>query len=149
MRPQLVNGGRVLVYLNGRRFGRAISLEMSSESPVRAIETIDDPQPAELAPTRVRVKGQIKCYRLAGDGGLEGMGITTQFADIPRQKYFQLTLRDRITDNVILEFDYCMVEAQHWTVAAKEFMMGSFNFTGITWANEVSTGGVQQNRGLP
>lgn len=149
MRPQLVNGSRVLVYFNGRRFGRAINLEYTSESPVRAIETIDDPQPAELAPTRVRIKGSLKCYRLAGDGGLEGVGITTQFADIPRQKYFSLTLRDRVTDNVLFEVDYCMVEAQHWSAAAKELMVGSFNFTGITWGNEATRGGLPQNRGLP
>ena len=149
MRPQLVAGGRVLIYLNGVRFGRAISIQLNISSPNRSIETIDDLQPAELAPTRVRLRGTVTCYRLAGDGGIEGAGVSTEFAEIPRQKYFTLTLRDRVTDSVLFEFDYCMVDEQIWQVATKELMTGSFNFTGITWANEATKGGMQLGRGLP
>lgn len=140
MRPNLANGGRVVIYINGQRWGRAISLEYTSESQHRMIEGIDEIMPAELAITRVRVKGSIRCYRLVGDGGIEGVGITAPFADLPRQKYFSLALKDRFTDHTIFQCDYCVVDNQNWTVQAKELMMGAFSFSGITWGNETSSG---------
>ena len=141
MRPQIISGSRVALFLNGHRFGRAISLEMSSDTSTHPIETIDDLLPAEIAPTRTRVRGTVRCYRLSGDGGIEGAGVTTQFANIPLQKYFSLTLKDLGTDRTIFQFDFCMVEQQSWAVVTKDLMSGQFSFTGMTWGNETAANG--------
>ena len=149
MPPILVSGARCLVYINGRKYGVVTGFDYESNTSVRAIETIDDILPAELAPTRCKIKGSVKCYRIAGTGGLEGMGITAQFNDIPLQKYFSITLIDKLTDNLLFSADYCMCEGQRWSFNPKGLNEGSFNFQGISWNNESVTSAFPDSRGLP
>jgi len=149
MRNQIAQGSRAIVYINGRRFGRAISLDFSSSTPTRSIDTIDNVFPEEIATTRTKIRGSLACYRLIGDGGIEGIGISTSFDLLPRQRYFSVEVRDRVTDLVIFHADYCRVEEQSWSLRSKELMTGSFSFTGITWGNETSGGRTQAAVGLP
>ena len=140
--PQLAHGARIYAYINGYKFGPAISVSVTSTSQTHPIEGIDEVIPSELAPTRCQVHGVVQCYRIVGDGGLEGLGITDQFANIPRQKYFSFALKDRITGKMLVKIDYCMVDSQQWQIGSKALMMGSFSFTGISWTNEMTTSGM-------
>lgn len=134
----LATGSRVLVYIDGNPYGRAISLQFTSETGVRDIETIDSQMPAELASTRCKIKGQVTYYRAPGDGDIQGMGIVAPFHQISRQKYFSIQLKDRLTGKTLFKADYCKVNSQSGSVSAKGIWAGSFSFTGITWGNETS-----------
>ena len=136
MKSNVIVGARVIAYINGKKFGTVIDIELSFDTQNRPIETIDMLVPAELAPTRGRVRGSISLIRLAGSAGVEGMGIATTFLNLPRQKYFSLTIKDRVTDVTLFQIDDCMVDQQSWSMQSKNIMSGSFTFTGTNWANE-------------
>ena len=139
MAHKLASGPRIVVYINGKKYGRVVSIEITSSTPHRSIDGIDEVTPAELAPTRCKISGTIHVLRIVGDGGIEGVGVTTQFNNISKQKYFSLTLKDLGTDHTLFQINNCVVENQQWSMAAKSIVSGAFSFTGTTWSNETET----------
>ncbi len=136
---RVVTGARVICYINGVRFGRVSDFKWDSATPRRAIHGIDSLEPYELAPMSTRCTGSLSLYRTAGDGGIEGPGIVASYQDIPREKYFSLTLIDRASNMVLFRADSCAVTNQSWGVAAKGVMTGSFSFEALSWSNEVKS----------
>lgn len=137
MLPRVIVAARAVVYINGKLYSKVTGFRWNSSTPLRAIHGIDNPVAYELAPTVARMTGTMALIRTSGDGGLEGPGITAQFADIPRQKYFTLLLLDRATDTVLFRADQCMVSGQSWDLPVKGLMTGTLDFEGIVWSNEV------------
>jgi hypothetical protein len=132
----IITGARVVCYINGQKFGRVSSFRWDSATPRKAIYGLDSSEPYELAPLPSRITGSLTVYRTVGDGGLEGSGIVAQFADIPREKYFSLTLIERSSDTVVFRADDCAVTNQSWDVPSKGVMMGNFSFEALSWSNE-------------
>lgn len=136
MQSVLSSGARCHVYVNGQRYGECISIQYEVSNPFYPVETIDEVVPVELAPTRMRVKGSIECYRVVGSGGLEGMGIAATSDKYARLKYCTIQIRDAATDYALFTAYYCMVDSQRWSWAAKDLARGTFAFTGISVATE-------------
>jgi hypothetical protein len=134
----MVVGAQAVCYINGTMYGQVSSFRWSSDTPYRPLYGLDCIWPQELVPTVVKVSAQLNIYRMVGDGGLEGAGITAPYASLPRQQYFTLSLRDRYSDNLLFESRWCVVDTQTWDVPAKGLVTGSFSVTGIAWHNEVS-----------
>lgn len=124
------------MYVNGAPFGRVTSFRFSSSTPRDAIYAIDSLDPFELAPTRTRVTGSLGLVRTIADGGAEGAGMTSNYEQLSREKYFSLMLVERISDTVIFRADYCSVVTQQWDVSAKEMVRGSIEFEALDWSNE-------------
>ena len=137
MGSKLTVAAQVKCLVNGQLFAEVSSMSWTSATPKKAVRGLDSSQPYELAVTSSSCTGQLSLYRITGSGGLEGAGIIPPYQDLPREKYFTLTLIDRLTDSVIFEAHHCSVTSQGWQVAAKSLIVGSMAFEAISWNNEV------------
>lgn len=134
----IVAGAHILCYINGRLYAQVSEFKWSSSTPRKAIHGIDSPDPFELAPTITIIKGEAKVFRLSGDGGFQGLGISASFSDLPKEKYFSVQIVDRRSDTVIFECPTCAQESESWAAIAKSLMTGTLSFTGISWGNEAT-----------
>ncbi len=139
MSERIVIGSQVLLFVNGAPWGNVVNFRFTSDAPVNAIHALDSPEAYEISSTTTSVSGSISLYRMIGDGGLEGSGLTARFEDIVRMKYVNLALRERFSDTVIFQCRNCVISNQSWGAEAKGMMMGSFNFSGISWSNEINS----------
>jgi hypothetical protein len=137
-RPKIVSAPRILVYVNGKLFGRCTSFSWTSSTPRKKIRTIDIPNPVELAATTVDVTWNLGALRTVGDGGLQGVGIAPQQTDLSLEKYFTLQLIERTSGLTIFRSDLCNTDAETWSVTAKGLLAGAANGSGIIWSNESS-----------
>ncbi len=133
-RPRLVVGAHVIVYVNNRPFGRCAEIEYESDTPGRAVKVVDSMFPAEQIPLAAFFSGTMQIYRLHQDGGIEEVGMSGTWQDIPREKYFSVLIVDRFSDTVLFRADRCKATRQRWT-HRKGFVMGTVQFTGILWNN--------------
>lgn len=136
MEAKTLTGARLLVYINGRLYGRCSEISWASQSTHKAIYGIDQADPFELAPEHTKVDGTMAVYRLVGDGGAQGAGIAPRYEDIPRGKYFNITLIDKSTDLVVFQSKFCVVQSEGWNVPARGIVTGRLAFEGIDWSNE-------------
>lgn len=135
---KVLTGARLILLVNGLPFAKISEFGFSSDAPVRAIHGIDQIEAFELASTTAGVSGSMQIYRLAGDGGAEGAGITTPFPDLSRARYFSIAVLDRLRDQVIFEARRCSLTSQAWSMAARGIVTGHLNWVGIDWTNEAS-----------
>lgn len=134
-RSRLVTGAQVLVYINNTLFGRCAGVELSADTPVKETRGLDTLKPLELVSQGVSAGGVIHAYRLHKDGGLEAAGMIATWSDLTRQKYFNITVVDRVTDTVIWQANRCMVTGQRWNIARGHILV-SANFMSLDWNNE-------------
>lgn len=135
-RPKLVVAAKVLVYVNGKLFGRCTNFQWTSATPRKKIRTVDIVHPVELAATTVDVTWTMGVLRVSGDGGLQGAGVVAQQTELSREKYFTLVLVERSTGLTLFKADLCETDSESWTIAAKDRMLGQVNGSGIVWVNE-------------
>ncbi len=136
-RSALITGARTVLFVNGRPFGRVADFKYDSSTPLREIRGIDSMEPFELAKTVSRVTGTMTIYRLSGDGGAEGAGLVAPVSELSREKYVSLVLVERNTNKVLFETQKAQISNQSWTIPARGYVMGSIQFEGIGFNNEV------------
>lgn len=134
----IVTGASVRVFINGRLYGNVTSFKFTSETPGKEIHGLDSVEPDEIATTVARVSGSLGMYRLIASGGLQGIGVQPEYADLPAGKYFTLSLVERSTDTTIFEASQCRAERESWDFAAKQQSQGQLDFKGIRWGNETA-----------
>ena len=134
----LVAGARIIVYINGKKFGRATSFSWVSTTPHRKIEGIDSTVPYELAPTRQNVNATLGILKTTADGGIEGVGMVPRGEMLPRGNYFTLALVDKASGLPVFRADWCVVDSQQWQVAAKGRLEGVAQIQAVTWSNEIT-----------
>lgn len=127
---------RVVVHVNGKPYAYATHFRFESATPHEDIREIDNVDPVELAVTVTNVRGSLGLLRVAGDGGLQGQGVTSHYGQLPVNKYFSVALVDRITQTIFFEARQCVVESESWDMAPKALVSGTLNFKGIHWNNE-------------
>jgi len=137
-RPRLISSARLLVYLNGRLYGRCAGISWQPTTPKRAARAVDTPLVQEYMPTTVEVTGAMTIYRMIADGGTEGAGIQANQIDTAREKYFTITLVERTTDTVVLQINQATVQSQAWSVSPRGLLMGQISFTAIISTNEAA-----------
>jgi hypothetical protein len=131
---RLVVGAHVLVYVNQRPFGRVAEFEHESDTPGRQVKCVDSVIPAEIVPQAVSFSGSMQIYRLHQDGGIEQVGMTATWQDLPREKYFSVAVFDRFSQTLLFRADRCKVLRQRWAMR-RGYVMGTVQFTGILWNN--------------
>lgn len=136
MTPQVVSGAHVVVYLNNQVYSRVKEISFQSTEPAREVQTIDTLLPAEEIPGPVRCRVTMRVYRLHRDGGAQGAGATTTWADITRQKYAAVVVIDRATDTVIFRADRAKLVSEDWPVG-RALMEGTLVFQVLFWGNEI------------
>lgn len=137
-RPVILTSARVLVYVNGRRFGRCTSFTWSSQTQHREVETVDLEFPVELATARAKLSWQMGVVRTTGDGGAQGAGMVPQQTALSREKYFTLQLVDRASGYTLFKCSMCVTNSEQWTIRAPGVVAGQVSGAGITWSNESS-----------
>jgi hypothetical protein len=138
-RAKTVVSAGVVLYLNGKPYGRVREFFFDSATPRKPLYGIDSTEPFELIPTTTLVTGRIGLVRTVGDGGAEGAAMTTQVDAIPREKYFTLQLIERTSDTVIFEARYCSVTRQSWGAPEKGIVTGTVEWEALDWSNELRT----------
>ena len=136
MSYKLVATSQVMLYINGSVYAKVSSFSYSVATPKKEIRGLDSTDPTEYGITTQTVSGQMEIYRLASDGGLEGAGIVAPLSVLSREKYFTLSVIDRLTDTVMFTANNCTVENQSWSFATRALVTGSMTFRGITMQNE-------------
>lgn len=137
-RSRVLASSSVVVYVNGKLFGHCASFSFSSHTPRKAIYGLDSTEPYELAPTTTRVSASMQVYRLVGDAGAEGAGITAPYDDLPKEKYFTVMLVDRGSDSTLFRADYCSLTSQSWSIPSRGIVTGSLDIEAINWSNELN-----------
>lgn len=136
----LITAPKVVVYVNGLPFGQATSFSWNSSTAKQPIYGLDSGEPYEFAPGITKVGGTIGIIRTILDGGTEGLGITTTFDQLPREKYFSLALVEKTSNTMLFRADKCTVQSQSWQIAVKGFLTGSVTFEAFDWKNEATDG---------
>lgn len=137
-RPKIIVAAKVLVYVNGKLFGRCTRFSWGSQTPGREIQVIDTMHPVELAPTTVKVNWTMGVLRTIGDGGLQGVGMVSQQSELSLDRYFTLQLVERTSGLTVFRCDLCNTNAEQWDITAKGEMAGTANGSGILWVNEAA-----------
>jgi hypothetical protein len=132
-----LRGADIKVFINGRLYPWVVSARWSASYGRHAISGIDQSTPFELVSGACTVKGTFDILRIRASGGLQGAGIAAPERKILQEKYFSVTIVDRMTDTVILQIDQASVSDENWQTAAKSMLSGSFSFEGLAWVNEV------------
>ena len=139
MRAKTIVTSGIMLYLNGKPFGRATSFGWESDTSRSPKYGIDSMAPFELAPTVSRASGRIGVIRTIGDSGAEGAGMTTTFYFVPREKYFSLQLIEIASDTVVFEAGYCSVAHQSWSAPSRGKVEGEIHFEALDWNNELKS----------
>lgn len=137
MPGKIITGARVVCYINGLFFGRVFGFSWESFTPQKEIFGLDQTEAFELADTTARCSFQIQLYRTAGDGGAQGAGVSNQYPDLSRSKYFTVVLVDRGSNTVIFQANSCKTERESWNVPLKNFVTGQLECKALDWTNEV------------
>lgn len=137
MPARVITGARVICYINGVFFGRVFGFNWESMTPQKEIFALDQTEAYELADTTARCSGSMQLYRTVGDGGAQGMGVTNQYPDLSRSKYFTIVLVERNSNTVIFQANRCKVERESWNVPLKNFVTGQLEFKALDWTNEI------------
>lgn len=133
-----LKGPDIKVYVNGRLYTVVTSVRWIASYGRNPIMAIDQSIPAELASGPCTVKGTLDIVRLRNSGGLQGAGLVPDDFVILRERYFSLTIVDRLSDTVLLQVDEASVGEENWSVPSRGLISGSFTFEGIGWTNDVA-----------
>jgi hypothetical protein len=136
-RARTIVAANVLVYINNLQFGKVRSFSFTSQTPRDPINGIDSLDPFELAPTTTRITARMGLYRTLGDAGAEGAGLTTDYDNLSKEKYFSVVLVERSSDTVIFRADFCSVNSQTWDIVSRELVTGTVEFEALNWSNEI------------
>ncbi len=138
-RAKVLVSASVTCYINGNPYGQISSFSYTISTNKTPVFALDSSEAYEIIPTTASLSGSMSIYRLIGDGGAEGAGISVFFDQLPIEKYFTMQFRDRSTDTVLFQSDRCMVNSQSWNVPAKGIVQGQVSFTAIDWSSEART----------
>jgi hypothetical protein len=133
-----LRGADIKVFINGQLFPPATSLRFSATTGRHAIRGVDSHTPFELASGPAEVKGSIEVLRKRASGGLEGAGVVAPEEKILLERYFSLTVVDRLSDTVVLQIDEAALVDQNWSFPGRGIVTGNFSFEGLSWVNETA-----------
>jgi hypothetical protein len=131
-------GANVVLFVNGARIGRCTGFQWTSTENTAPIFCIDSTEALELVQGNALCSGTISCLRTIGDGGAEGMSLTTRYHDLPRQKYNELLLVERRSGNTLFQAKKAKLTNQSWAAHSQGVIAGTINFMSIEWNNEVA-----------
>lgn len=130
------NGGDVRVFINGRAYTPVTAIRWTASSSRHEINGIDQSIPFELVTGVCSVNGSLEILRIRDAGGIQGPGIAAPERLILQERYFSLTVIDRISDTVLLQINEASVTDENWQ-AGRGQVSGSVGFKGIAWQNDV------------
>lgn len=135
---RLVTAAHLLVYLNGRPYGKCAGINFGVSTPPSRIRGVDSIDPYELGPSNADLMFNMVIFKTIGDGGLEGAGINPTHHYLPKGKYFSIQVVERLSRTTVFKADKCRVSDQKWSIEPKLLVRGNITFEALSWSNEVS-----------
>lgn len=132
----MVCGAHAVLYVNGRPYSRVYMISPQVSEPQREIHVVDSLEPVEEVPLGITMRYAMGVYRLHGDGGAEGAGLTGPRADAALQKYSSLLVVDRVNDFVLFRSDRGRATQQGWQVS-RGLLVGTLQVNALDLSNEV------------
>lgn len=136
-RAKTIVSAGVVLYLNGKPYGRVIHFQWNSSTARKAQYGLDCMEPFELQPTITRCTGRIGIVRTIADAGIEGAAMAARYEELPREKYFTVQLVEKASDTVLFDATYCSVSQQSWSAPEKGKVTGEVEFEALDWSNEL------------
>lgn len=134
-----IAGAHLKVYVNSQLLGYVIGTPTwNVRSEWGRLRELDSVLTRQLAPRFYEVSATIQVLRGRSTGGLEGAGLVPTAEAMLRQKYLTIEIQDRITQDIVYRAVQCAVQQQQWQMNARGIVTGTFNFDGITFANEAT-----------
>lgn len=137
----VIKGAEVKVYISGKLYESAQSVQYTIDYGEQEIYGIDSPYPQEIAHTRMQVQGSVSGIRIKLTGGLQGYNARPLINQILYNPYISFELRDRQTDTKLLWVPQIKVTSENFSVSAKGVVKINFSFKGIIPYNELDLNG--------
>lgn len=137
-RSRLIGAPQVLIYVNGKPFGKCTSLRWTSITPHKEQRSVDVLFPLEMIPTATSVAFELGVLRLVADGGMQAAGIVPQQQHLEREKYFTVQVVERKSGTTLFLAALCVCDSEVWGVPTKGLLAGTVACKGITWTNEAA-----------
>jgi len=131
MRHVTISGAQIKIYINGKSYGPAQSIQFTLDTGDTETYGIDSPFPQEIAPVRSACMGQVSGLRIGGAGGLQAKGIRDQLKKMLGGSYVTLRVVHRATGEDILYVPQARIPSENHSVAIKGTYKVSFAFRGV------------------
>jgi len=136
----VIAGCHLKCLINGQVFGYVSGVpQLNVDSPYRQVQEIDSNITKELIPTQTTISGTLQVLRGRSTGGLEGAGMAASGRDALLQKYIDIQLVDRVTDEVVFWAIKCQITRQTWAITPKQLVVGQISFIGVEFANDAQS----------
>jgi hypothetical protein len=132
-----LSGARCVLRINGKVVGFAFGISWTINTMVEEINTIDNYQAHELAPSRVEVNGNISGFRIPGSGPGSQL-IQTDLISFLHQRYIEIEVRDSQTDNLIFLTRKALVTKRSESIKTGSLADMSLEFRAIGFLDERS-----------
>lgn len=131
MQSQTLTGALVKIYINGKPYGPAQSIDLSSDFGQTGIYGIDSLFVQEISPTRAVVAGTVSGLRIKSSGGLEALGIAPTLDRVLEFPYISIRIQDRQSKEDIWYIQAAQVTNQRFSASSKGVAKVTFSFLGV------------------
>jgi hypothetical protein len=135
MLSSIICSPHAVVYINGKPFAHVSSFNFTDIRPHKTIYGIDSLYPLDTVPGPLSYNASMQLYRLRSGGGIEGDGLAPTWEAATRGKYFSILVLDRATMDILFEGRKNRITQQSWSMAAKQIVTGTVQFTGLSYNN--------------
>lgn len=136
-----LKGAEVKVYLSGKLYAEAQSVQYTIDYGEYEIFSIDSQFPQEIAPGRVSVQGTVTGVVIKNLGGLQAYDLRAKINEILHAPYTSLRLKDRFSDSDLLWLPEMKVVNEQVSIQAKGVVKITFTFKGIVPYNPLDLNG--------
>jgi hypothetical protein len=136
MQPQILAAAHLKCYINNSLAGYVTGFNYSINTQHRSIEAVDNVQAQELAPSTYTVTASFQMVSSRVLMGLEGAGIGVYADQLPRHKYLDIVILDRVTERIVFQAVKAVVETQSWTAQAKGLLSGQFTVKALSFMSD-------------
>jgi hypothetical protein len=136
MQPQIVAAPHLKCYINNTLAGYVTGFSYTINTQHRSIEAIDNVQTQELAVSNYNIQASFSVISSRVLLGLEGAGVAVYADQLPRHKYLDIVLLDRVSERIVFQAINAVIETQSWTAQAKGLMTGQFTVKAIAFLSD-------------
>lgn len=131
MRAVTLTGALCKVYINGKIYKEAQSVNYSIDHGITEIFGIDSPFPQELADGRKTVSGSINGIKIRYSGDLQSYNAVSLTQDVLKTPYISIKIEDKSTGEVLLFIPNARIVSEQMGIATKRTVTYSFSFKGL------------------
>lgn len=131
------SGARCILKINKKLVGFAFGISWRCETAYTEIQTIDDPEPAELAPQRISVEGTISALHIPGISATTEL-FQPNLLSFLFHKYIVIEVRDSKTDALLFYTDKAVIVSKTEDIRVDSLANVTLAFRAIGWKDEKS-----------